>query len=768
MMEQETQAREAGGVATASLGLTPWSGEQGLFCKEGEYWTVGYARALWRLKDMRGLAYIAQLLRAPGTAFHVLDLVRGSAASAEAREHGGAAFGSEGKGSEAELPVGTLGDAGAWLDEQAKIAYRRRLTELREELQTAKALGQIAQAEEAEREINVLMAELAHATGLGGRDRRAASAAERARQSVTRSIKSAVNKITEYQPTLGHLLARGIKTGTYCCYTPNPHETITWDFAAQRENLALSSLQASSLSDGAVPPPGSATSDARGGVWRTAINGTEFVGRQQETALLRSLIDRTRNGQGSVVLLAGSQGVGKTRLAMEVAEDAVCQGLRILIGHCYEREDPYPYLPFAEMLEAELARASSPEVFQQWLGEDAAELAQLMPSLRSLFPDLPPPPQPPSQQARRSLFNSMVALLHRVAGTVPLFLIVEDLQWADEATLTLFHHLALRILDLPVILVGTYRDLEVDTNPALGRTLEELIRQGIRPRKLQGLSEQSVAQMLGHLSTQEPPAQLVNRIFGDTQGNPFFVEELYRHLVEEGRTFDGSGALRVDVGLDEVGVPDTVRLVLGRRLARLSDDAQAVLMTAATIGYSFRFELLQALQPCTAPDDLLTVLEQAQRLGLMRSSADSQAESFTFTQGLVRQTLLTSISILRRQRLQMKMAEALRKAPPEAVGENVVALAHQARQAGNLVEDQRSVRCLALAGQRAVPVTALAQAPSRRRRAQGSHTPTAPTHWCVRDNGEMPIPGSAKFPLPSLTCDVHAPSLCNSLSRFGN
>ncbi len=303
----------------------------------------------------------------------------------------------------------------------------------------------------------VMRLSLAHATGLGGRDRRAASAAERARQSVTRSIKSAVNKITEYQPILGHLLACAIKTGTYCCYTPNPHETITWDFAAQRENQALSSLQASSLSDGAIPPPASAASDARGGVWRAAINATEFVGRHQETALLRSLIDRVRNGQGSVVLLAGSQGVGKTRLAMEVAENAVRQGFRILIGHCYEREDPY--LPFAEMLETELARASSPEVFWQWLAEEAGELAQLMPSLRSAFPDLPPPPQLSPQQARRSLFNSMVTALHRTAGPAPLFLMVEDLQWADEATLALFHHLALRIVDLPVILLGTYHDL---------------------------------------------------------------------------------------------------------------------------------------------------------------------------------------------------------------------------------------------------------------------------------------------------------------------
>src|SRR5215470_11159511 len=128
MMGQETQARETVGVAKASLGLTPWSGERGLFWKEGEYWTLGYAGALWRLKDMRGLGYIARLLCAPGTAIHALDLVRGSITSAGVRAYGEATFGSEGQACAAELPVGTLGDAGAWLDEHAKIAYRRRLT----------------------------------------------------------------------------------------------------------------------------------------------------------------------------------------------------------------------------------------------------------------------------------------------------------------------------------------------------------------------------------------------------------------------------------------------------------------------------------------------------------------------------------------------------------------------------------------------------------------------------------------------------------------
>src|SRR5258706_4172593 len=171
MIVQETQPCEIVESATASSAPHAWLPDQGLLRKEGEYWTLGYAGHLCRLKDTRGLAHLAQLLRSPGVEFHALDLVRGSATSPLAGRDAEATVASKGQVREADLHIGNLGDAGEWLDTQAKANYRHRLAELREELQAAKALGRIAQAEVAEREIQALVAELAHATGLGGRDR---------------------------------------------------------------------------------------------------------------------------------------------------------------------------------------------------------------------------------------------------------------------------------------------------------------------------------------------------------------------------------------------------------------------------------------------------------------------------------------------------------------------------------------------------------------------------------------------------------------------
>jgi predicted ATPase len=193
------------------------------------------------------------------------------------------------------------------------------------------------------------------------------------------------------------------------------------------------------------------------------------------------------------------------------------------------------------MLESGLAQAASLDDFRRRLGDNAAELAQVAPTLRRVFPDIPQPLELPPAQKRRYHFQSLSDALARATRTRSYLLVLEDLHWADESTLALLNHLANRVGQLPVVIIGTYRDLYSGSNPALTRTLEELIRLGIRPLKLGGLSKDAVARMLHALGKSEAAERLVSLVFDQTQGNPFFVEELYRHLLERGKLFDAAG-----------------------------------------------------------------------------------------------------------------------------------------------------------------------------------------------------------------------------------
>jgi hypothetical protein len=510
------------GFPSANADIPPSSGarKKAVFFKEGDYWTVGLGGDVVRLKDLRGLAYIAYLLRHPGAEFHVLDLAGGIAGGREERETDRLEPGQENL-QRAGIHIGNLGDAGELLDDQAKRAYRRRLSELREELEEAKALGKAETADQLEKEIDALTGELSRAVGLGGRSRRAASASERARQTITKAIRAATERIAQGEASLGDVLSRCLKTGTFCSYQPESGTPISWEFAPARAEPPQPS-PAPGVEAAADSGPPSGTLDI---VAFSTPKRTRFIGREHECGTIRAAIDRAHSGNGSLVMLAGGPGVGKTRLAIELAEFAAGYGAAFFLGRCYERDEPFPYLPFVQIIEAMLSQAPSREDFRRQIGDNAAELAQLLPRLRRILPDIPETTELPDPLKRRYLFQSVTEVLERAARTRPLLLILDDLQWADESTLALLTHLANRIAQLPMVIIATYRDENSEDNPALTRTLEELIRRGIRPLKLIGLSRNCVAQMLDELSQRHIPEGVVNALLVESNGIPLFVEE---------------------------------------------------------------------------------------------------------------------------------------------------------------------------------------------------------------------------------------------------
>jgi tetratricopeptide (TPR) repeat protein len=715
-MVRETRSGRSRSAGSGDPAPSVRSAPRGEFRKEGEYWTIGYGENSFRLKDTKGLGYLAHLLRHPAVEFHVLDLAGGIASRREEDETGQTAEALPRRTEDLEnagIHIASLGDAGEMLDEQAKVAYRRRLSELREELEEAKALGKVERAEHAEEEIDALTRELARAVGLGGRNRRAASASERARQTVTKTIRAVMDRIAESDVALGDILSRCVKTGTFCSYQPDPDLPIAWEFAATDSGTTIEAAEGQPTSSGDSAP---ARTDLRQASPVTLdvspfslAERTAFAGRETECGAIRAIIDRALSGQGSLIMLAGEPGVGKTRLAMEMVEYARRVGFRCLVGRCYERNEPFPYLPFVEIIESSLAQAASLDDYRRRMGENAAELAQIVPSLRRVFPDIPQPLELPPAQKRRYLFQSFSEAMVRATRTRSYLNVLEDLHWADESSLALLVHLANRVAQLPLVIIGTYRDRYAENNPALIRTLEELIRLGIRPLKLGGLSRGAIAQMLNGLSERQVPENLVSLIFEESQGNPFFVEEVYRHLVEEGKVFDVTGEFRTDVKIDEADVPENVRLIIGRRLARLAQNERRVLVAAAVIGRSFSFQLLTAISQVDV-DELFTVIEKAQQMGIIARSSEGPEKPFTFAHELVRQTLLAGISAPRQQQLHATVAEAIERLNPGALNERAGEITEHLLKAESFVDRQKLVRWLTLAGKGALGAAAFEEA----------------------------------------------------------
>lgn len=433
------------------------------------------------------------------------------------------------------------------------------------------------------------------------------------------------------------------------------------------------------------------------------IGRTPFVGRSPEVAELGAALDRAASGRGSLVLVAGEPGVGKTRLAEVVVEEARDRGLLAFVGRCsHVGESGTPFGPAVQIL-ASVMRATSPEAFRELLGDEAGEIARIMPELHRLFGDLPPPLEMPPVQERRYLLDSIRRVVLRGAALTPLVLLLDDLHWADGSTLDVVRHVAPELESVGLLLVCTYREPEAQGAQDVARALAELVRYPTsRLIRLDPLGPDDVERMLRSLGGEGIPTGVVRRIREETGGNPFFVEEIFRHLAEEDRLFDQPG---IDPGGWEV--PKSIRLVLGRRLERLSRDAVRLVESAAVAGREVPLRLLEALAT-SSPEILLDALDEAEDTGFFVPSDAGPAVAFPHE--LVRQSVLSEIGGARRRRLHLAVAAALERAFPGQLDERAADLAHHLLQAREEVEPERLANALLLAGIRALDAAAFPEA----------------------------------------------------------
>jgi tetratricopeptide (TPR) repeat protein len=223
------------------------------------------------------------------------------------------------------------------------------------------------------------------------------------------------------------------------------------------------------------------------------------------------------------------------------------------------------------------------------------------------------------------------------------------------------------------------------------------------------MTESGVQEMLAGMGGSSPPSGLSQAVFKETEGNPFFVEEVFQHLAEEGRLFDATGAWCGDLRMGVIDVPEGVRLVIGRRLDRLGERARKVLAAAAVIGRTFPINVLQAVVD-VSEDEVLEAIEEAERAQLIAAEASQRTAAYGFVHELIRATLVSGLSLPRRQRVHLKIADALERLRAASLDRHVSALAHHLYQAGAAADSQRAGKFLALAGQRAMAAGAFEDA----------------------------------------------------------
>jgi class 3 adenylate cyclase/tetratricopeptide (TPR) repeat protein len=435
---------------------------------------------------------------------------------------------------------------------------------------------------------------------------------------------------------------------------------------------------------------------------------TPFVARDAERASLRRLVDDALVGRGGLALVVGEPGVGKSRLVAEIGDEAQARGMRVLIGHCVEMSGAAPYLPYVEIIEQAINNPRSPLALREALGDVAAEIARIAPALRRAFPDIPPPIELPPELARRYVWNSFGEFVGRAAQGQPLLLVLEDLHWADESTAQLTEYLAPLLPEMPVLVLGTCRDVEVDLSHPLSRLIGQLGRRRLVERvTLRRLSFDGVRGMLQALAGQPAPEQLVRVIYRETEGNPFFVEEVYLHLVESGVLLDQHGRVRPDLRLDEVSVPESLRLVLGQRLDRLTTSTREVLVAAAVSGRVFAFDLVGEVAGAGL-DELVEALDEAEQARLVLPS--KVPGELMFSHELIRQTLLSGVTAVKRQRLHVQAAEAIERRYSDDLEAHAGDLAYHLSHAGGSADSASLVRYLMIAGDRAFDAAAFGDA----------------------------------------------------------
>ena len=418
-----------------------------------------------------------------------------------------------------------------------------------------------------------------------------------------------------------------------------------------------------------------------------------FVGRQRELDQLRTAFDGALEGRGSVAMLVGEPGIGKTRTVQELETYARMRGANVYWGRTHESAGMPAYWPWLQVGRAWGAQQDF-SVAATVAAIANPELLRLFPELRQAIPSLPEPQQRNDSEAAQFLmFDAYTQFVRAQSSDRPWVIVLDDLHWADKPTLQLLQYMARELANMKLLVVGTYRDTDLVRTHPLSEALAELNRgEGFLRIVLKGLSAEEVAAYVSQLAGEAPPSSLAKRIYEETEGNPFFLSEIVNLMTQEG-TLDAGTA-------EDFVLPDGVREALGRRLDRLSEEANELLQIAAVVGREFAYDTLRMLERGD-DESQLRQIEEAVEARVIEES--DRAGRYRFTHALMQETLLDELSTTRRVRLHGEIGIALERRWSSRADENATLLAQHFAESATLTNEhgERAIHYLTLAARNA-------------------------------------------------------------------
>jgi class 3 adenylate cyclase len=374
-----------------------------------------------------------------------------------------------------------------------------------------------------------------------------------------------------------------------------------------------------------------------------------FVGRERELDRLRKAFDEAFSGRGSMVMLVGEPGIGKTRAAQELETYARMRGAQVLWGRAHESSGAPAYWPWMQVGN-NYASSNDLTLLIPDMQEKGPELVRLFPWLRQGLNVGEPEQLADPEAAQFRLFDAYATFVRAISNRAPLLIALDDLHWADKPSLLLLEYVARELARLRVLIVCTYRDTDLSRTHPLSEALAVLNREaGFQRVVLRGLSREEVAGYINAVANLTPKPELLDRIFEETEGNPFFLSEVVNLLTQEGKLTES---------VSDIAVPDGVREALGRRLDRISEEANELLQVAAVVGREFPYDTLTLLGERN-DDALLRLIEEALEARVIEEMG--QPGRYRFTHALMQETLLDELSTTRRVRIHGQVGEALER-----------------------------------------------------------------------------------------------------------